>query len=248
MWLYLSLGIAGLVLGVVCVVLFCLLRKAPTVCRHVPMHHPSAHVATTQAVDFQRPPMMVDEVPCGQGHRILVKHQKDEEDNGVYEVGAQGWTRNTVPLLMGSWIWVTHGSTHGQTLWTFVLREGRHDRPAVSIQPALQQLVTDLPRTKQHSQVLECGDNGLRWKLNPMDGHKVRVDPHHTLPVPRTNGEYWCWVGEADNWCMMRVFVRDKQWLCDRSSYFTQGASPPQLDAHLHLKASRPQWVRWDRC
>ncbi|MDP9653638.1 UNVERIFIED_ORG: phage-related tail fiber protein [Pseudomonas putida] len=103
-------------------------------------HKQSARVAATAAIALSNV-QTIDDVAVVVGDRVLVTAQALAQDNGVYVVSAQGWTRaadadNSLEVTPGLFIHVEEGTTNGDSLW---------------------QLITDAP--------IELGTTGLQFEM-----------------------------------------------------------------------------------
>ena len=87
-------------------------------------HKQSARVATTAAITLSNV-QTIDDVAVVVGDRVLVTAQTQAQDNGVYVVSAEGWTRaadadNSLEVTPGLFIHVEQGTTNGDSLWQLV--------------------------------------------------------------------------------------------------------------------------------
>ena len=91
-------------------------------------------VATTEEVDINNPPAIIDGVVMANGNIILVKDQSDMSQNGIYkyEVGSSSITLkrssnmdSTAESDPGSYTTVTSGDTYAGTTWSTVPRRTR---------------------------------------------------------------------------------------------------------------------------
>ena len=84
----------------------------------------SARVAATAAIALSNL-QTIDDVAVVAGDRVLVTAQAEAQDNGLYVVSAEGWTRsadadNSLEVTPGLFIHVEEGAIHGDTLWQLV--------------------------------------------------------------------------------------------------------------------------------
>jgi hypothetical protein len=103
-------------------------------------HKQSARVAATAAIALSTL-QTIDDVAVVIGDRVLVTAQEEAENNGLYVVSVEGWTRaadadNSLEVTPGLFIHVEQGTVNGDSLW---------------------QLVTDAPIT--------LGTTGLQFEL-----------------------------------------------------------------------------------
>ncbi|WP_095059223.1 phage tail protein [Pseudomonas sp. Irchel s3f7] len=103
-------------------------------------HKQSARVAATAPITLSNV-QTIDDVAVVIGDRVLVTAQEEAEDNGLYVVSVEGWTRaadadNSLEVTPGLFIHVEQGTVNGDSLW---------------------QLVTDAPIT--------LGTTGLQFEL-----------------------------------------------------------------------------------
>ncbi|MGW8465809.1 phage tail-collar fiber domain-containing protein [Pseudomonas sp. CLCA07] len=100
----------------------------------------SARVAATVAITLSNV-QTIDDVTVVVGDRVLVTAQTQAQDNGLYVVSAEGWTRaadadHSLEVTPGLFIHVEQGTTNGNSLW---------------------QLVTDAP--------IDLGATGLQFEM-----------------------------------------------------------------------------------
>ncbi len=100
----------------------------------------SARVAATAAIALSNV-QTIDDVAVVVGDRVLVTAQALAQDNGLYMVSAEGWTRaadadNSLEVTPGLFIHVEEGTSNGDSLW---------------------QLITDAP--------IELGTTGLQFEM-----------------------------------------------------------------------------------
>lgn len=74
-------------------------------------------LATTGPIDLEETDQTIDGHPLEVDDRVLVKDQADGEDNGLWLVGADGWTRATWPLAHGTVVYVSYGDANGGALF-----------------------------------------------------------------------------------------------------------------------------------
>ncbi|WP_223547297.1 phage tail protein [Pseudomonas sp. A-B-19] len=87
-------------------------------------HKQSARVAATVAITLNNV-QTIDDVAVVVGDRVLVTAQTEAQDNGLYVVSAEGWTRaadadNSLEVTPGLFIHVEQGTTNGDSLWQLV--------------------------------------------------------------------------------------------------------------------------------
>jgi phage-related tail fiber protein len=87
-------------------------------------HKQSARVAATSAIGLNAL-QTIDGVAVLVGDRVLVTAQEEAQDNGVYVVSAEGWTRatdadNSLDVTPGLFIHVEQGTTHSDSLWQLI--------------------------------------------------------------------------------------------------------------------------------
>ena len=87
-------------------------------------HKQSARVAATVAIVLSNV-QTIDDVAVVAGDRVLVTAQALAQDNGLYVVRADGWTRaadadNSLEVTPGLFIHVEQGTTNGDSLWQLV--------------------------------------------------------------------------------------------------------------------------------
>ncbi len=84
----------------------------------------SVRVATTAAITLSNV-QTIDGVALVAGDRVLVTAQAQAEDNGIYVVSTEAWTRavdadNSLEVTPGLFVHVEQGTTHGDSLWQLV--------------------------------------------------------------------------------------------------------------------------------
>ncbi|MGW8461183.1 phage tail-collar fiber domain-containing protein [Pseudomonas sp. CLCA07] len=87
-------------------------------------HKQSARVAATVPITLSNA-QTIDDVAVVVGDRVLVTAQSQAQDNGLYVVSAEGWTRaadadNSLEVTPGLFIHVEQGTTNGDSLWQLV--------------------------------------------------------------------------------------------------------------------------------
>ncbi|WP_085725763.1 phage tail protein [Pseudomonas sp. R37(2017)] len=87
-------------------------------------HKQSARVAATAAIALSNV-QTIDDVTVVVGDRVLVTAQTETQDNGLYVVSADGWTRavdadNSLEVTPGLFIHVEEGTTNGDSLWQLI--------------------------------------------------------------------------------------------------------------------------------
>lgn len=87
-------------------------------------HKQSARVAATVPITLSNL-QTIDDVAVAAGDRVLVTAQAEAQNNGVYVVSAEGWTRaadadNSLEVTPGLFIHVEQGTTNGDSLWQLV--------------------------------------------------------------------------------------------------------------------------------
>ncbi|WP_317849341.1 phage tail protein [Pseudomonas sp. GL-B-19] len=87
-------------------------------------HKQSARVAATVPITLSNV-QTLDGVAVAAGDRVLVTAQAQAQDNGIYLVSAEGWTRaadadNSLEVTPGLFIHVEQGTTNGDSLWQLV--------------------------------------------------------------------------------------------------------------------------------
>ncbi|VVP72956.1 phage tail protein [Pseudomonas fluorescens] len=87
-------------------------------------HKQSARVAATVPITLSNV-QTIDDVAVAAGDRVLVTAQAETQNNGVYVVSAEGWTRaadadNSLEVTPGLFIHVEQGTTNGDSLWQLV--------------------------------------------------------------------------------------------------------------------------------
>ncbi|MFS2199377.1 phage tail protein [Pseudomonas sp. Pseusp3] len=87
-------------------------------------HKQSALVAATVPITLSNV-QTIDDVAVAAGDRVLVTAQAEAQNNGVYVVSAEGWTRaadadNSLEVTPGLFIHVEQGTTNGDSLWQLV--------------------------------------------------------------------------------------------------------------------------------
>ncbi|VVQ11650.1 phage tail protein [Pseudomonas fluorescens] len=87
-------------------------------------HKQSARVAATVPINLSNV-QTIDDVAVAAGDRVLVTAQAETQNNGVYVVSAEGWTRaadadNSLEVTPGLFIHVEQGTTNGDSLWQLV--------------------------------------------------------------------------------------------------------------------------------
>lgn len=87
-------------------------------------HKQSARVAATIPITLSNV-QTIDDVAVAAGDRVLVTAQAEAQNNGVYVVSAEGWTRaadadNSLEVTPGLFIHVEQGTTNGDSLWQLV--------------------------------------------------------------------------------------------------------------------------------
>jgi hypothetical protein len=103
-------------------------------------HKQSARVAATAAIALNNV-QTIDDVAVVVGERVLVTGQTLPEENGIYVVSTEGWTRaadadNSLEVTPGVFIQVEEGTANGDSLW---------------------QLITDAP--------IDLGTTGLQFEM-----------------------------------------------------------------------------------
>lgn len=128
-------------------------------------------LAATQHTDLEKRPWpLVDGVSVQPGDRILLRHQQDARENGLYQVPTQTsstWYRapdlkHRRHAMDGKLVWVRQGHLYqGQT---FVLKTLNQKGPVGSIDLTFESLSEHLFGMGQEQQVLQVDDRGLaRW-------------------------------------------------------------------------------------
>ncbi len=87
-------------------------------------HKQSARVAATAVIALSNL-QTIDDVAVIVGDRVLVTAQAETQNNGVYVVSADSWTRaadadNSLEVTPGLFIHVEQGTTNGDSLWQLV--------------------------------------------------------------------------------------------------------------------------------
>lgn len=87
----------------------------------------SVRVATTGNITLNGT-QTIDGVALSVGDRVLVKDQTIASQNGIYDVGAGGWTRSSdadssAEVKGGMTVWVNEGTVNGDTQWTLVTND-----------------------------------------------------------------------------------------------------------------------------
>ncbi len=87
-------------------------------------HKQSARVAAMVPITLSNV-QTIDDVAVAAGDRVLVTAQAEAQDNGLYVVSADGWTRaadadNSLEVTPGLFIHVEQGTTNGDSLWQLV--------------------------------------------------------------------------------------------------------------------------------
>jgi len=82
----------------------------------------SVALSTTEDISLNNTTTFIDGVTVSNGDRILVKHQTDAKENGIYVVSATGWSRSpdansATNITPGMFTFIESGTVNSDTGW-----------------------------------------------------------------------------------------------------------------------------------
>lgn len=188
-----------LLIGVLLITCALILRQSSHEIKYNKLH-PAVNMKTTEPIDLNYPPLNIDGHMCMPGQRVLVDHQHNRVENGLYTIISHSlWSRSEDAVCDGDCIWVIDGVKHRNTLWFIVFEQGEPVQGPQPIQavPALKHTLhvqmEGAIEFNQRSAPVRDGLYSLNVTNGPHAGYQSLVaciDNHHVTLNESTWGEH----------------------------------------------------------